>query len=802
MNHWIISYRHFDINSVRLRETIFTLGNGYFATRGAHEDAASKTHYPGTYLGGVYNRSVSKIAGKELVNEDLVNLPNWLPITFKIENEDWLDINKVELLSYREFLDIKRGIVKRIIKFKDPKGRIFVINSLRFVSQHNKHLAGIRYVITSQNWQGKITIRSSIIGSTNNKGVPRYQELNTQHLEIIDKGIFSEECLFLQARTNTSHIELSQAVKTELFRGKNKFRDGYTIHEEEKDIHQSFDIEITPYEPITIHKTVALYYSRDHAIYENLYDAKKLITSTSFNELLKQHIRAWNHLWYQSDIEIDSINNEQLLIRLHIFHSLQSLSKHSKSIDYGVPARGLHGEAYRGHVFWDEIFILPFYFYHYPDIARSMLMYRYHRLDAARELAKESGYAGAMFPWQSASNGEEETQKFHLNPQSSTWGPDFSSQQRHVNLAILYNVWNYYQVTQDIDFIVEYGAEIIFEIAKFLSSITSFNRKRYKYEINGVMGPDEYHERYPNATAAGLNNNCYTNVMTVWALEKAIELTNILSQPQRDHLLESLAITTAEINQWKRITFNMYIPFHHHLLCQFEGYEQLEEFNWHYYKEKYPNYERLDRILKAEGVDPNRYKIAKQPDTLMLYYLLEEGEIKKILNQLGYSYSENTKNYNIGYYLKRTSHGSTLSKITFSALLLHYDATKAYELYQEALISDIEDTQGGTTQEGIHLGVMTATTSFLFKNLSGLTINRGILTFSPNLPNWISRLKFKLLFQKNWYELEINHQACYVTLIEQYQSNGRVIIHNQLVELALGETQCIPRRIKNIAAAC
>lgn len=196
MNHWIISHHHFDRNSVRLRETIFTLGNGYFATRGSHEDSISKIHYPGTYLGGIYNRLPSRIAEKELINEDLVNLPNWLPITFKIENEDWFDITKVEILSYRELLHLKKGISHRMLHFKDKKGRIFVVTSMRFISQHNRHLGGIRYSITSHNWQGTITIRSSIIGAVGNNGVPRYQELNHDHLEIMTMG-HTKEYFFL-----------------------------------------------------------------------------------------------------------------------------------------------------------------------------------------------------------------------------------------------------------------------------------------------------------------------------------------------------------------------------------------------------------------------------------------------------------------------------------------------------------------------------------------------------------------------------------------------------------------------------
>ena len=787
MNHWIISYRNFDVESVRLRETLFTLGNGYFSTRGAHEDHQSENHYPGTYFAGIYNRLASTVSNQNLVNEDLVNLPNWLPITFKIDGEEWFDINNVVLLSYCEMLHLKKGIVKRTLRFKDENERVFVINSIRFVSQHNPHFAGIRYSITSENWEGRITIRSSLIGDVTNNGVPRYRELNNQHLEILKKGALGGGYIYLQARTNQSHVEVAEVVKTEIYRQKNKLNLAAHIIEEEKDIHQEFSVQLVANEKISVTKLLSIYSSKDHAISENLTDALNAIQDeqVSFSSLLTKHMISWKHLWDRADIEIETQSNEQQLVRMHIFHALQSLSKHSINRDYGIPARGLHGEAYRGHVFWDELFILPFFIFNFPEVARSLLMYRYHRLNAARKLARESGYDGAMFPWQSASNGEEETQKFHLNPHSCQWGPDLSRYQRHVNMAIVYNIWNYYLITDDIRFLSHYGAELILEIAKFISSMVVFNPSKDRYEINGVMGPDEYHERYPNTEEPGLNNNAYTNVMAVWVLERALELRELLSKKQLAHLYETLNINEEQLNKWQSIVFKMFIPFHNKLLCQFEGYERLKEFDWDSYQQKYPNMERLDRILKAEKQDPNEYQIAKQPDALMLFYLLEEREIQRIFHQLGYHYDESIRDYTIQYYLQRTSHGSTLSKITFASMLFKKNPQEATRLYQEALISDFKDTQGGTTQEGIHLGVMVGTLSVLFKEFSGLKIKHGLLSVNPQLPEWITRLKFKIGFRGNLYEIEILPNACYIHLCEKYTHDSHILVHNEFVNLYL-----------------
>ena len=227
----------------------------------------------------------------------------------------------------------------------------------------------------------------------------------------------------------------------------------------------------------------------------------------------------------------------QQLLRLHVSHILQVCSPHTTNHDAGVPARGLNGEAYRGHVFWDELYVFRYLTSRLPDVTRELLMYRYRRLGEARAAAREAGYKGAMFPWQSGSDGSEETQIVHLNPLSGHWDPDLSHRQRHVNAAIFYNVWHYHQATDDLDFLRDYGAEMMLEIARFWGSIAHLNPERDRYEIHGVMGPDEFHEKYPGAEESGLRNNAYTNVMVAWICEQAQTVLGLLTGRRRETLL-------------------------------------------------------------------------------------------------------------------------------------------------------------------------------------------------------------------------------------------------------------------------
>jgi len=472
---------------------------------------------------------------------------------------------------------------------------------------------------------------------------------------------------------------------------------------------------------------------------------------------------------------------------------LQSVSPNSIERDVGVPARGLHGEAYRGHIFWDELFIFPFFTFQIPDITRSLLIYRYHRLNAARGYAEENGFQGAMYPWQSGSNGQEETQPIHLNPRSAEWGSAASHLQRHVNAAIVYNIWQYCTVSGDDAFLGFYGAEMILEIARFWSSASQFNVKTGRYEIHNVVGPDEYHEGYPGVEQPGLRNNAYTNVMAVWSLERALDTINLLPPDRREELIEKLSLTDKGIERWRDISRKMTVPFQDEgIISQFEGYEDLEEFDWPGYLNKYGNIERLDRILKAEGDSPDNYKMSKQADVLMLFYLLPPKELHRIFEQLGYEFSDETIRKNVDYYLKRTSHGSTLSHVVHASVLDRIDRAAAWQLFCEALESDISDTQDGTTPEGIHLGAMAGTVDIVLRHYAGIDTSESVIAFHPRLPEQLSSFYTRLIHRGQWYELEIGRDSFQLTVDEGAGETVMVNVNGELHELKLGSSNTFP----------
>ena len=606
---WSLVYEGVDPERQGLREALCALGNGYFVTRGALPEArADGVNYPGTYVAGLYNRLQTPIAGRTVENEDLVNVPNWLPLSFRVAEGPWFDLRDADVLDHRLELDLRRGTLTRNLRWQDPEGRCTSVVQRRFVSMKDPHLAGLETAFTAENWSGTLEVRSGLDGRIINSGVKRYRDLNGRHLRVLHAAEADDGTVELQAQTSQSCIRVAVAARTRvLIDGTPAAADRRLVAEPGLVAH-ALTLNLDPQRTATVEKIAALYTSRDRAISESLLQARQAAQGAAgFGDLEARHAAAWDTLWTRFDIQLEGANEwVETILHLHIFHLLQTVSPNSAVLDVGVPARGWHGEAYRGHVFWDEMFIFPFLNFQRPWLASALLSYRHERLGAARAAASAAGYRGAMFPWQSGSDGCEETQQLHLNPHSGRWLPDHSHLQRHVNIAVAYNVWQHYMVTGSTQYLRFTGAEMLIEIARFWASLTTYNTKLDRYEILGVMGPDEYHDAYPGRDRPGIDNNTYTNVMAVWVLLRALQALDELPPHYRHEVTGELALGGDELERWRDITSKMRVVFNSGgVLAQFEGYDQLQEFDWEGYRAKYGNIRRLDRVLEAEGDSAN-----------------------------------------------------------------------------------------------------------------------------------------------------------------------------------------------------
>ncbi len=786
-----LEYTTFDADEEGLREAMTSTGNGYFCTRGTAEwEDMGEVHYPGTYSHGCYNRETTIMGGRPVLNEDLVNLPNWLVLKLRIEGEDAIRLSNVEILSYRHIYDIRTATVMRKVRFRDRKGRETTLHSRRFVSMAHRHQGGLSWTITAENWSGRIELVSALDGRMTNRAVARYRELEGRHLDPVSPRTFSADTIALKVQTRQSDIYIAQAARTQVFyEGEQDCLDvERDLYQMEDYIQQVLTFDVTQGTPMRVEKLVAMFTARDDAITEPLAAAgRHVVRYPGFDEAYVEHEAAWDELWDICDIRVPREPRVQMLLRLHVAHVLQVCSRHTARHDAGVPARGLNGEAYRGHVFWDELFVYPFLDLRMPDVTRGLIGYRYRRLGEAQAAARDAGYAGAMFPWQSGSDGTEETQTVHLNPLSGQWDPDLSRNQRHVSAAIFYNVWRYYQATDDFDFLADFGAELMLEIARFWSSIAQYNPERDRYEIHGVMGPDEFHERYPDVEAAGLNNNAYTNVMVAWIAGKALDVLERLSASRQTALRARLRVTDEELETWSEMTTKMYVPFHDGVISQFEGYEDLEEIDWDHYRSKYGNIQRMDRILRAEGKDPNRYKVSKQADAVMLFFLFDFNELQPLFARLGYDIDRPMAVRTVEYYDHRTSHGSTLSFLTYAGVLAAFDPESSWERFMVALESDVSDLQGGTTKEGIHMGVMAGTLDLVQRYYVGARHYGGALMFRPRLMDRLDGVSFSMRYRGTPLRVRIvGDKLTVLAEVEGFRVPVRVGVGDNIVELGAG----------------
>ncbi|MFY1575756.1 glycosyl hydrolase family 65 protein [Verrucosispora sp. WMMD703] len=756
---WLLDYAGVDPDGEGIREVLCTVGNGYLAARGAAPEVdAGPVHYPGTYAAGVFNRLRTRVHGHVHEDESLVNLPNWLVLRWGVDQDRWVSTDGPGVSEYRQTLDLRAGVLHRHYRYVDGDGRATTVVSATLVSMAAPHLAAMHATFVPENWSGTLHVCSAIDGQVTNRQVAEYAPLAGRHLQPAGQGPDDPVGLWLRVRTSQSGIDVALAARTRVL-----------VPDAQADVQrqvemttgrpaETFTIPVCEGRPVRVEKTVAIYTSRDRAVTEPATAARQAVARAgSFDDLLTAHVHAWRRLWERSHVELRTDTGmPALALNLHTYHLLTATSTNLVDLDVGVGARGLHGEGYRGHIFWDEVFVHRVLVLHLPEVSRALLLYRWRRLDAARTAAAAVGRTGAMFPWQSGSDGRDETPTELFNTRSNQWMPDHSALQRHVGLAIAYSVWQYYQATGDLDFLRTYGAELMVEIARFFADLAEEDPATGRYGITGVMGPDEFHDGYPDADTPGLTNNAYTNVMTVWLLHRVREVIDLLGCHDGGNPADALGVGTEELARWRDITSRMYVPFHgRQIISQFDGYADLAEFDLPSYTARYGNIGRLDLILAAEGDSPNRYQIGKQADVLMLLYLLSAEELRDLLAGLGYRWPRPALRRTVEYYVERISHGSTLCRVVYAWVQARTDRAASWRFFTEALSADISDTQDGTTREGIHLGAMAGTLDLAERGYLGLETRHDALWLNPRLPQEMVSLHTLLTYRGHQLHLTV-----------------------------------------------
>ena len=776
------------------RETMFTLGNGYMATRGSHEDGLL-AGAPATFVAGVFDCDP---APDEVA--ELVSMPDWLSVEVLLDGQTVLSPlesscarEAIQSCHYDRSLDLAQACIHRTVRLRGPAGRVLRIESQRFVSLADRHLACMRYEVTMEAGAGEVQLNSFIDGNVINR------DSGARHLDILgvhalERRRASPGVAGLDACTVNSRVPIAVALASSAFVESVNPAPDLAPHPSGP---EQCATSRRPLEPSPLgspraagHQFRACLRPGDRlvldkfAVYKTGRDARagcaepapasgetppaslslsglsplmgaacrsaEAAARVGYDLLFTAHCREWAGRWGRCDVRIWGPDRDQFGIRFAMFHMLVCAPDTDDRASIG--AKGLHGEGYRGHVFWDtEVFVHPFFCASFPDTARNLLMYRYHTLPGARRKAAERGYRGAMFAWESADSGDETTPSW-TRPDPATgkririWCGDTED---HITADVAHAVWTYRQWTGDDEFFRDYGAEVVIEAGRFWASRAAWNEREDRYEYLRVIGPDEYHEN--------VDNNAFTNYMAKWSIDAALAASEWLATNHPSTWKEvsgRLRLTSAEQEEMRRVAKAVYLPLPDAgtgVIEQFDGFGDLEDIT-----EGIQDMIGAGRPVDMELIqDMARHRrLLKQADVVMLAKLLPD------------LFARDTWAANYDYYSARTAHGSSLSPSAHALVAAELGRRdQAYRHFQRGLALDLCDSMGNLG-DGIHMANLGGIWQAAVFGFAGVRLDpqaeHGI-RIAPTLPNAWDRLETSMVVQGRRARLAVTRRRTELT---------------------------------------
>ncbi|MGE6661880.1 glycoside hydrolase family 65 protein [Pseudomonas sp. NPDC077408] len=768
-----IVFEHYDRGDERRREALLALGNGVLSWRANAPEASvmpradDSQHYAGFYRAGWYDEAPREVNGDSVQMAALVNLPDPFGLSFALDDGDWFSLDRVELQHYQQTLSLDTGVLERHLEFDLAEYRVRLLER-RLVSMATPNLAVLRWELQLPPGL-KLRLRTVLDGGVRNAGVRRnraYEGRRLQHLAFDhdEKGAAA-----LSARLHNQRRRLAMATEIRTPEQPLQWRATLDDHR----LIQQTDCTVADSGRLIIEKCAVVLVDEERPATDEdaRVEAQRQLPCDGYEQLEQASTEAWQRLWQGLAL---TANDPQLqhALHFHAFHLLQTVSPLSVGRDLGFPPRGWM-EGYYGQVFWDELFAYPILATHWPELARSLLDYRYARLDKARERARRAGLRGAMFPWRSARTGEEETPPWQCNPMSGRWMADHTRLQRHIGSAVAYDAWQLYLATADEALLAGPVGELVIEVARFWASLAQFDASRQRYLICGVIGPDEYHNSYPDAAEPGLNNNTYTNLMAAWTLDRARQVLALLSEPDATALRQRLKVEPNEPDHWQAVAEGLYLPFvDDQLLSQFEGFDKLEAPSQEWLHGDRP---RLDWMLEARHDSCDRYQLTKQADALMAYHLLPRQTLQQILERMGYRHDSACTRHTVAYHLARITHESSLSKVVCAGALAAIDSEASWSYYQQALATDLGSPGNSGTQEGIHLGAMCGSLDVMQRHYLGVRLELDGLYIFPSPPPELQQIALSLVFRQAHLHLQLADGSLWVRAA--HENSGSVPLH-------------------------
>ena len=753
--NWIVSEIKFEEKYIGKTEAIFALGNGYIGLRSANEERYLNEKRD-LFISGTFNK-----ANKNEVTE----LPNVADVT-EIEifiNGKHLMLNASNNKENVKYLNLKTGELNRTFVYLDEEGNKYSLKFNRFVAQDRLHVIVNRVEITPLSKTANIRFISGINGQVTNTG--------SQHFNEGEKRVYEYKYIQMLQETSESCITFIQNSAHNIYINGDKIEEKPELSIDRRKVTISNNYDLTQGQTLVIEKFSNIYTTRDttseNLTIEQIRDASldeiKEISNMSYEILFNSNKEVWSSYWNDQNIVIEGNDYDQLAIRFAQYHLKVMTPSHDNRC--GIAAKGLSGEGYKGHSFWDtEIFILPFYTYSKPEIARKLLEYRYLSIGGARKKAKDNGYEGAMYPWESAWLEDGEVTPVWgavdiVTGKSTKIWSGFIEQ--HITSDITFAIWQYYMVTNDEDFMEKYGYEIMFDTAIFWASRLERDEIKQRYHINEVIGPDEYKEH--------VDNDAFTNWLAYWTIETAINYYNKLKESDSEVIrkLESKLSLQNAMENWTTKLPKIYLPEPRDLdnvIPQNDTFLSLEDIDL----TKYKNQEHIGSMFKDYNLDQvNKIQVVKQADVVMLLYLLE------------HKFSKEVKKANYDYYEKRTLHDSSLSLSTHSILASDIDEKDlAYKLFQEATKIDLGENMK-TSDHGIHAASLGGLWQIVVNGFGGVRMVGGNLRINPKLPeNW-SRLSFSFMWKGNKLDIELTKEGIKIEVKDEMLEEIEILVYDK-----------------------
>lgn len=755
---WKITEPEFKQDRAVATGSNFLIGNGYMGYRGTLEESR-KSDFVACIVSDTYDNADGHW-------RELCNVPNPLYVVLSAGGIPVTRQN-CSIVDFARSLDMKRALFSRRTIWQNAHNHL-VISSERFASMSDIHLLVSKYRIDAMT-DVELSMMMGIDADS--------WSLNGEHLP---KKKLSELEGKLIADSFTSQGGIQVVVCEGLLDGDREFLNA-DLTTSEHMITRSASFSLRKGEHLEFSRVAAVFSTNDvEDPMDNALSAVNDARIKGYDKLKASHENSWKKIWAVSDIRIDGDDIAQTALRFNTYHNIIATPRHTDHLPIG--ARGLSCQAYQGGAFWDqEIFNLPFFTFIEPDVARKLLIYRYRRLDAARKKAFNLGYRGAFYPWISGDTDEELCPSYFFTDvlTGRRIRNHFNDWQIHVSPDIVYALWQYYVVTGDYDFLERYGAEIAFEVARFLYSFAYFKKVKDRYELIRVLGPDEYHEN--------VDNNAYTNYLSAYATGVALKIYNMLqkhSPKVLEKLIDKLDLTRDEIIGWEEMAEKLYLPqpdSESDLVEQFRGYWDLEDIS--------------PGLLQERLIDQDEYwgwpngiavetQVMKQADVIQLMFMLPD------------LFNQRVTKANYDYYEPRTHHRSSLSPSPHSIVASRIGyREEAYRHFMNSLTVDLFDagthSSGGTFIGGIHTGACGAAWQMMVLGFAGLRLRQNRVHLFPSLPEHWKMMSFNLVLHGQLLKIDLTSEDISIIAGEMNTEKAVLFVHDDEVVVEPGRKKSL-----------